>query len=593
MRLSISAARAWPVADISAAADAATTAAGVLEQGLDVALGSALRPSEWHGKTHDAALARLRQEHDHAYEVRNVLQQIADEAADARTDLEQARRDLLAAVDEARRLGFTVTDEGTVSHSLATRSADAAAFEARIQQGLRVLDEVDELYGTRLDDLRADLASMILGQPEVTVPGLGTMDPDAMVRTLNSLDVDRRRTLLAQTDADDLRRLIQADPETMGNLNGVPFEMRGIANEISIRNALAGEIRTHGVDTARARMLQSFLEQRKAPYSSIQGDAPNAPLTAHTERVFVSFTDGDNPRLVEMVGALTPTTRNATVYVPGTGTNARGYGGGNWTAAYNLAEQTRGPVFIYLDGDFPQNVVNPPRLPISTNLLDQVKALASVIDDSAVDPQFALEMAPRLVDFGHALDAEIATIAPSATTTYLGHSYGGTIVGTADQLGLRADNIIHASSAGTGVLGPAATSPGVHRYTITAPFDPIMMSRLIPDNPLGDSPDLAGYQPLFTGRDGNGEWLFGLSAHGSYFNDPESDAFAAMVGVITGTHHTSTETLAEILDRVRDASQPTIGPVPPLPGNGGHAGPPGTPPSLPTPLIPDVPLRMW
>lgn len=33
-----------------------------------------------------------------------------------------------------------------------------------------------------------------------------------MVRTLNSLDVDQRRTLLAQTDADDLRQLIQPTP---------------------------------------------------------------------------------------------------------------------------------------------------------------------------------------------------------------------------------------------------------------------------------------------------------------------------------------------------------------------------------------------
>lgn len=44
-------------------------------------------------------------------------------------------------------------------------------------------------------------------------------------------------------------------------------------------------------------------------------------------------------------------------------------------------------------------------------------------------------MAPKLVAFGKTLDAEIDAVAPGAKTTYIGHSYGGSVVGTAEQLG--------------------------------------------------------------------------------------------------------------------------------------------------------------
>lgn len=100
-------------------------------------------------------------------------------------------------------------------------------------------------------------------------------------------------------------------------------------------------------------------------------------------------------------------------------------------------------------------------------------------------------MAPKLVDFGHEVDRAVGQNAPGTPVTYVGHSYGGAIVGTAEQMGLRADRILHASSAGTGILpgGYTDPNPNVQRYSMTAPGDPIAIVQSLPrDVRLSDVP---------------------------------------------------------------------------------------------------------
>ncbi|MGW5521691.1 alpha/beta hydrolase [Gordonia sp. NPDC003950] len=551
MRPNISALCAWNTDAITGAGEATGRAAQTLDGARHAFADSVQWPFYWFGRTHDAARRCVAQEADHVDEVRNVLQQITDEAKDAGTDLTHARQVVLLAVAEALRAGYDVSDTGMVTHPQAGRADGASAHQGRIQRGLDVIDEIDELYGARLDDLRGDLAAMVGGQPDITVPGIGTLDADTMVDRLEQLSIEQRATLLAGLSPTDMRRLIQADPERVGNLDGVPFEIRGIANEINIRNALATEIRTHGPDTQHATTLRSYLGQRTIPLDAKNvnsGTAQEVPEGIDTERVYVSFTDGENPRLIEMVGSLTARTTNATVYVPGTGTNANGYGGSNWQSAWNLAQQTGGPVFIYLDGELPQTIVDTDAARnlgidlIPGNPIGPFRAPFDGLDvasDTSVDPHYAQEMAPRLVAFGQALDAEIASTAPGASTTFVGHSYGGSVVGSAEQLGLRADNVIFASSAGTGVFDAPwdNANPNVARYSLTAPGDPIQTVQSLPGNPHGSDPDSEpGVTRLDTGFYGDGSPVEGVGGHGDYWNDPQSDAFAAMVEVIRGGH---------------------------------------------------------
>lgn len=83
--------RGWNPHLFTAAGDSAQVGASTL-------LGAATEVSRamdsvdsWTGLTHDAADTKIAEELDHATEVSNVLNQIADEAKDAGTDLTHAR----------------------------------------------------------------------------------------------------------------------------------------------------------------------------------------------------------------------------------------------------------------------------------------------------------------------------------------------------------------------------------------------------------------------------------------------------------------------------------------------------------------------
>ena len=68
--------------------------------------------------------------------------------------------------------------------------------------------------------------------------------------------------------------------------------------------------------------------------------------------------------------------------------------------------------------------------------------------------------------------------------TYIGHSYGGSILGTAERLGLTADRTLYleAAGAGVGVDDPSDwhnRNPDVLRFSMTAPLDPIAWCRAV------------------------------------------------------------------------------------------------------------------
>ncbi|MDL9938531.1 alpha/beta hydrolase [Gordonia sp. ABSL1-1] len=535
MRPTITQLQQWHTDSIGRAAARAGFTAAELEQSLRRSVRATDDATFWFGRTHNASTYRIRAELDHGCEVRNVLQQIADEAADAATDLTYARDHALRLVADARAQGFDVDDHGMVSDPGDEAAPETRSAASAISEALDAVSEIDDRYARRLADLSTDLTAMINGQPDVTVPGGTTLDPDAAVRLLAGMRPDQRRTVLAQMSPADIRRMIQADPRIMGNLDGVPFEHRATANEINIRNAIVEEIRAGRGTGERAQKLRELLTQQPDPWTS---DDPHGDHTS--ERRFIAFASTPNGRFVEMIGNLEPGVRNATVYVPGTGTNLNS-SDSNRRSAFELARQTHGPVLLYADGDLPQRLAfDNLGGTIAWSLLDPFHANDHAIDDlrgSAVDPRFAREMAPRLVAFGHELDAEIAAHAPGATTTFIGHSYGGSIVGSAEQLGLRADNVIYASSAGTGVYDGPWVNPDAHRYSLTYPGDPIQYFQSIPENPHGDDPDSApGVTRLDTGTfTRNGVVVdSGPSAHGGYWDDPQSTAFRNMVKVITG-----------------------------------------------------------
>ncbi|GEM33352.1 hypothetical protein NN3_43590 [Nocardia neocaledoniensis NBRC 108232] len=540
----------WNLAGLQRTADAARANADVVSASVDDCSRAVSALGSWHGHTRDAAGRRIDEEVDHGYEVRTVLLRIADAAADAHLGLNHARTYVLGQRDLAVGQGFSVEPDGRVSHPDPDKEGAAGVFQLNLFGGLDEIERLDNQFGTSLKESLADLTAMRDGQPDITLPDGTVRDPDAVAVQLAAMSADERATFLAGLSPEAQRQLVIAAPEKLGNLNGVPFAMRVEANEINIRNALTTEKAKADPDESRVKQLEAMLAPIPNPEGTGTLDTTAAatatPRLDMVDRKFVMFSTEGNGRMIEMLGEMKSGAPGVGVYVPGTSTNLNG-SGSNHVAAWNLADKTGGPVFLYMEGDFPQSLTS--------------------LSDGAPSPRFAADMSPRLVEFGREIDREVATSMPGTPVTYVGHSYGGSIVGSAEQLGLRADRILHASSAGTGVFdtGWNNPNPDVRRYSMTAPGDLIGVVQSYPEggltvpggiqlpgNPhaseaLGGDPDEApGVIRLDTGfygsaRDGHeaGEVIFGTDGHGGYWNDPRSTAFENIAGVIAGTGATA------------------------------------------------------
>jgi hypothetical protein len=157
----------------------------------------------------------------------------------------------------------------------------------------------------------------------------------------------------------------------------------------------------------------------------------------------------------------------------------------------------------------------------------------------AANPRYALDMAPRLVSFSE----DVERTARSIPVTYIGHSYGGSILGTAEAMGLTADRTLYlaAAGAGVGVDDPGDwhnRNPDVLRFSMTAPGDFIQAVQGIPGGPHGADPDqMPGVIPLATGYYDDGRLMAGLQAHTDVLNWP-SDSWRNILAVITGDSET-------------------------------------------------------
>ncbi|MEV0435123.1 alpha/beta hydrolase [Nocardia sp. NPDC050413] len=534
MRPTIPQLETWNLDAVHRAAEAARANADLLSTSVDDCSRALSAAESWHGRTKDAATRRIDEEVDHGYEVRAVLLRIADDAADVSQGLKHAKTYVLEQKNLAVSQGFTVSADGGVSHPEPEKSGAAGVFQLNLRSGLDEIERLDTLFGRRLREAVGDLVAIRDGQPSVTLADGSMHDPDAVVTRLATLSPDERAAFLAGLSPEVQRQLVIAAPETLGNLNGVPFAMRVEANEINIRNALTREKAKPVPDQARVGQLEAMLSPIPDPEATV-----SAAALGMVDRKFVMFSTEGNGRMIEMLGSMRSGVPGVGVYVPGTSTNLNS-SGSNHVAAWNLADRTGGPIFLYMEGDFPQSLTS--------------------LSDGAPSPSFAAEMAPKLVEFGREVDREVSSHAPGTPVTYVGHSYGGSVVGSAEQLGLRADRILHASSAGTGVFegGWNNPNPDVQRYSMTAPGDLIGVVQSYPDaglslpglrlpgNPhasdvLGGDPDeVPGVIRLDTGYYGDsssraGEVVFGTDGHGKYWDDPGSTAFGNIVGVIAGT----------------------------------------------------------
>lgn len=491
-----------------------------------VVVGADRSADHWTGAAAESARERARRIGDDAAAVARRLVAASVAAHDAAAQLARARDDVLEHVHQAQREGFDVADDGSVIAPadpdpvlvLLAGGAEAAAgdmLEIRaaaltdlIRNSLERLGAAD---ADAADDITAAMGTtgpVEHAEPVATVPASARPAPasEAVVAGWPTTGQAGIANQIAAMSPEQRLRLVADFPHQVGNTDGVPWETRIAANRLNIAEAILAE---SGADPgSRGRI---------AFYRSLLGEIDDPVTGQRVPRKIIAF-DPDSASLVELNGDLA-TARGVAVLVPGVNTTIEG-SAANTATARRFVSAAGGDVAVitYLGGAFPQ-VHNP----------------VAVVSNAA-DPRYALDMAPRLVAFTEDVDRRVAD---GVAVTVIGHSYGGSIVGTAETLGLTSDRTLFLGAAGAGVGVDDAgdwhnRNPDVLRFSMTAPDDFIELVQGIPGGPHGVDPDeIAGVIALPTGNYDDGEPVYGWEAHSGMLNRP-GDSWRTILAIIAG-----------------------------------------------------------
>ena len=526
----VSMAQRWRPDALLQLAEGWDSAARALGADVDGAVADSDRSLDyWTGAAADAARERARGIAADTAEVARRLVTASVAARDGADQLAAARADVLAGLELAERDGLVVADDGSVT--LADRPAPLLVLLAGGQEAVavqmlevraaesstRIRDALQRL-GAADADAAADIAAALgaahpqpaasTGQaPAATVPaGAWPVQAADVVDGWPRMSQDRISAQIAAMTPEQRGRLIAEFPQQVGNTDGIPWDMRVAANRLNIAGAILAE--TGSDDGSRRRI---------AFYRSLLGEIDDPAGGGRIPRRIIAFDPG-RASLIELNGDLAAA-HSVAVLVPGVNTTMEG-SAANTATARRFVSATDGDVALitYLGGPFPQ-VHNP----------------ADVLFDAA-DARYALDMAPRLVAFSEDVDRRVSD---GVAVTVIGHSYGGSIVGTAETLGLTSDRTVFLGAAGAGV-GVDDTgdwhnrNPHVLRYSMTAPGDFIELVQGIPGGPHGVDPDeMNGVIPLRTGEYDDGGPVAGWDAHSGMLNRP-SDSWRTILAIITG-----------------------------------------------------------
>ncbi|TGD86273.1 alpha/beta hydrolase [Mycolicibacterium sp. CH28] len=556
----VSQVQAWRPEALTELADEWDSAAGRLQakaEEIDTAVaGSA---GAFRGATAGAAQQAIDPTTAELRRVCRALILAAAEARDAAVVVSGARDRVLAVVADAQQEGCPVHDDGTVGpapHPTAllvacgggSDSAARAMLEVRAGELTRALRSA--LAG--LSTVDADAARAIDGAFGEARPAPAAVRPAGVagdpVANWPRMSQDSIAAQVAAMSPAERQLLIDQAPHAVGNTDGVPWEMRVAANRINIATAILDERRTldapeegklraavpptlnpadaerlwaalHADPAMRAVAIAAHdrdARRRIDYYGTLLADVPDPVDRDHrVSRQILAFDPG-RESFIELSGDL-GRARAIGVLVPGLNTTFEGSADDVATARRFVAGSGGDVAMIsYLGGRFPTGSL-----------------LAGIAD--AADARYALEMAPRLVAFSE----DVERRAGSTPVTYIGHSYGGSIVGTAERFGLTADRVIYveAAGAGVGVHNPGDwhnRNPAVLRFSMTAPGDPISLVQGIPFGSHGTDPDrVPGVVRLASGRRLTGVPMAGPSTHSDVLNEP-SDAWHNILAVITG-----------------------------------------------------------
>lgn len=438
---------------------------------------------------------------------------------------------------------------GSEAQAIAALNDRTHELTRELHTALDQLDTADSVASNNIE--RA--FDCVVVHPDAVRPA-GIMDSPTIIADWPKMSQDRIAAQISTLTAEQRQQLIEQAPLQLGNTDGVPWDMRIAANRITIANAIIdqhqildrpvaeklGAAIPPTTDPASAERMWAVLHvdptmravaiaahdreatQRLALYQDLLSTVTD-PLDSRRRipRHIIGF-DPNRESFIELIGDINHA-QSLAVLIPGLNTTLTSSPVNNATARQFVTGSGGDIAMItYLGGPFPTG-----------------NMLTGVID--AANPRYAEQMAPRLVAFSEDVQRVAHSSERPMPVTYIGHSYGGSILGTAERLGLTADQVIYVQAAGSGVGVHSFTdwnnrNPHVQRFSMTAPGDLIEFVQGFPLNPHGADPDtMNGVITLPTGRRRDGSPMVGPSAHGDVLTEP-SDAWHTIVDVITGKY---------------------------------------------------------
>ncbi len=298
--------------------------------------------------------------------------------------------------------------------------------------------------------------------------------------------------------------------------------------------AAAGDVRVGLL--RRSALLSELL------FGTVTLVGPGGRRSVRPHQVLAFDPRGDG-RLAEVFGD-PATAQHLAVYVPGTGTSLERYAGNAERASSFAAAAPDLAVVLWQNADFPDQPLDQLTPPVSS-WTKPWDGPGHVVERQLRDHVLAAAFRDAAGPAGAALAHDVEGLrmaVPGPDLTVLGHSYGGSIVGSAEAHGMVVDRVVHIASAGayvSDVRDYAGGECGPRRFSMTAPDDPIQLAQgagFGAGGPLpvghGTDPDLIpSVTRLDTGLRADGGSL--VSGHGGMF-EPGSGGWRNLLAVMRG-----------------------------------------------------------
>ncbi|ADD40820.1 protein of unknown function DUF1023 [Stackebrandtia nassauensis DSM 44728] len=377
-----------------------STRAGEVQSAADIPGGM------WTGIDSSAASSLIGAQPSPLYDASDAFRRGRAALEDLVTGVEAAKDRLGDAQDLVGGTGITIGGDGTVTTPVVDNPTTAANNDRIAQQARQIIDAALKMAEEADQTATAAVQAVGMDVSESAIPDGKGDTPQEVKEWWDSLSDTEKQAFIAQ------------HPEQIGNLDGIPAEARHQAN----MNHLASEIASGDAENGSQQLLDRIQNSWKGPES---------------DRIYLLGFDPNGDSDAKVIAAIgNPDTADRTaVFVPGTGNDISKMGG-NLDSMNRLQDATGGntSAIVWLGYDAPDHIP------------------AAVLDGYAKDG------APDLREFTRGLDA---TNSPTGTTTVIGHSYGSTVVGTADALGKQGSNdglvardIIAVGSPGMGYESP-------------------------------------------------------------------------------------------------------------------------------------------